>query len=200
MSEVAERFRKLAAGFTARVDAVPEDKWSAQSPCDGWTARDVVEHMIGNCKTFVGFAGIEIPDKPLDNLPLAQIPGDQISGDQISGDQISGEWKQAADSVQAALDDEAVATKEFQGYAGPTNLAQATERFLFTDLVVHAWDLARATGGDERLPIDEVGAAHEAMRQMGEMLRSAGAARPEIEPEPGADAQTKLLNFMGRRV
>jgi len=151
--------------------------------------------MIGNCKTFLGFAGIEIPEKPLDNLSVTQIPGDQISGDQISG-----EWKQAADGVQAALDDEAVATKEFQGYAGPTNLAQATERFLFTDLVVHAWDVARATGGDETLPIDEVRSAHEAMLEMGEMLRSPGAAGPEIEPEPGADEQTKLLNFMGRRV
>lgn len=180
MNEIAERYRKLAAGFTARVEAVPDDKWSAQSPCEDWTARDIVEHMIGNCRTFLGYVGIELPEQPSDDLAAA--------------------WKHASDGVQAALDDEAIATKEFQGYAGPTNLAKASERFLFTDLVVHAWDLARATGGDEKLPLDEVRAAHAAMREMGDMLRTPGAAGPEIEPAADADEQTKLLNFMGRRV
>lgn len=179
MSEISDRFRKLADGFTKRVEAVPDDKWSAASPCEGWTARDVVEHMIGNCKTFLGFVGTEFDVGPVDDLSAA--------------------WAKARDAVQGALDDEAVATKEFQGYAGPTNLNQATERFLFTDLVVHAWDLARATGGDENLPTDEVRAAHRQMEQMGDMLRSPGAAGPEIEAEEGADEQTKLLNFMGRR-
>lgn len=179
MSEISERFRKLVDGFTRRVEAVPEDKWSAQSPCEEWTARDVVEHMIGNCRTFLGFVGQELPEKSTEDLLAA--------------------WKEAAGAVQAALDDDAVATKEFQGFAGPTNLNQATERFLFTDLVVHAWDLARATGGDEKLPVDEVRAAHRQMEEMGDMLRSPGAAGPEIQPEEGADEQTRLLNFMGRK-
>lgn len=179
MSEIADRFRKLAQGFTERVEVVPDDKWSAQSPCEEWTARDVVEHMVGNCRTFLGFAGIELPEQPTDDLPAA--------------------WKHASGALQGALDDDAVATREFQGYAGPTNLARATERFMFTDLLVHAWDLARATGGNEELPVDEVRASHAAMREMGEMLRTPGAAGPEVVPEPDADEQTKLLNFMGRR-
>ena len=179
MSETSERFRKLAEGFTRRVEAVPDEKWSAPSPCEGWTARDVVEHMIGNCRTFLGFVGRELPEKSTDDLLAA--------------------WTEASGAVQVALDDDGVANQEFQGYAGPTTLAKASERFLFTDLVVHAWDLARATGGDERLPVDEVRAAHRQMEQMGEMLRSPGAAGPEIQPEEGADEQTRLLNFMGRR-
>ena len=180
MSDVAERFRKLSEGFGRRVDAVPADKWSAQSPCEEWTARDVVEHMIGNCKTFLGYVDFDLDVGSLEDLPAA--------------------WKRAAGAMQAALDTEELADKEVQGYAGPTTLAKASERFLFTDLVVHAWDLARATGGDETLPIDEVRASHQAMKEMGDMLRSPGAAGPEIQPAPDADEQTKLLNFMGRRV
>ena len=51
MSEISERFRDLAAKFTRRVDAVPDDRWSSPSPCEGWTTRDVVGHMVGNCST-----------------------------------------------------------------------------------------------------------------------------------------------------
>lgn len=179
MSEVSERFGKLAAGFTDRVRGVPDDKWGNQSPCEEWNAKDVVEHMIGNCGTFLGYVGIELPE--------------------TSDEDLLARWTHAAEATQAALDDDAVANKEFEGFQGPTTLAQASERFLFTDLVVHAWDLARATGGDEQLPLDEVRAAHRAMEQMGDMLRSPGAAGPEIQPAEGADEQTKLLNFMGRR-
>ena len=44
MSESAERFRRVAAGFTAaRVrEAVPEDRVERPAPCEGWFARDVV--------------------------------------------------------------------------------------------------------------------------------------------------------------
>ena len=33
-------------GFTQRVNAVPTDAWNNPSPCPGWTARDVVRHMV----------------------------------------------------------------------------------------------------------------------------------------------------------
>lgn len=45
MSEIAERYRKVAADFTRRVDAVPDDAWDNPTPCDGWVARDVVGHL-----------------------------------------------------------------------------------------------------------------------------------------------------------
>ena len=42
----AEQFRRPAGIFADRVRAVPDDAWSRPSPCDGWTARDVVGHMV----------------------------------------------------------------------------------------------------------------------------------------------------------
>ena len=30
-----------------KVAAVPEDRWSDQSPCEDWKARDVVRHVVG---------------------------------------------------------------------------------------------------------------------------------------------------------
>ena len=50
---VADRYRRLSDGFAA----VPEDRWSSPSSCEGWTARDVVEH-VGNVQgLFLGFLG-----------------------------------------------------------------------------------------------------------------------------------------------
>jgi uncharacterized protein (TIGR03083 family) len=33
-----------------RVSATPSDAWSLPSPCEGWTARDVVAHVVTNLK------------------------------------------------------------------------------------------------------------------------------------------------------
>ncbi|MGQ0615483.1 MAG: maleylpyruvate isomerase N-terminal domain-containing protein [Acidimicrobiia bacterium] len=46
MSEIAERYRKVAAQFTERVEAVPDGAWENPAPCEGWVARDVVGHLV----------------------------------------------------------------------------------------------------------------------------------------------------------
>jgi hypothetical protein len=64
MSDISERFSDLAAKFTSRVDAVPDDRWESQSPCDEWTTRGVVGHMVGNCSMFLGLIGQDAPAGP----------------------------------------------------------------------------------------------------------------------------------------
>jgi uncharacterized protein (TIGR03086 family) len=70
---------------------------------------------------------------------------------------------------------------------------------LFADHLIHAWDLARAIGVDERLDPELVGACTAWFTAMEEAYRSAGAiaARPPVSD--GADAQTRLLAMFGRR-
>ena len=54
MSEIADRYRKRAAGLNERVEAVPADQWGSQSPCEDWTARDVVRHVVDTSAMFLG--------------------------------------------------------------------------------------------------------------------------------------------------
>jgi hypothetical protein len=68
------------------------------------------------------------------------------------------------------------------------------------DLLIHSWDLARATGGDERLDPEAVAAALEGFKPLDEVLHSSGNVfGPKVEPPPNTDLQTELLCFAGRR-
>jgi uncharacterized protein (TIGR03086 family) len=182
MSETADRYRRLAAAFTARVEAVPADCWSSQSPCADWKARDVVQHMLDTSGMFLGFIGDKLP------------PGPSVDEDPL------GAWANARDAMQAALDDPARATKEYDGMFGKTTFETSVNQFICADLVIHAWDVSRATGLDERLDPDEVHRIFELLRPFGDKLRGPGAFGPPVEPPPGADEQTQLLAFLGRAV
>ena len=46
MSEISERYERVAGQFTQRVRAVPDGAWDNPSPCAGWVARDVVGHLV----------------------------------------------------------------------------------------------------------------------------------------------------------
>lgn len=46
MSEAADQFRRRADAFERLIVAMPPDRWTAPSPCDEWTASDVVAHVV----------------------------------------------------------------------------------------------------------------------------------------------------------
>lgn len=181
MSETSDRYARLSAGFAAKIAAVPADRWADPSPCEGWTALDVVRHVVESQGAFLGFVGRspgEVP--PVDDDPAAA-------------------WAAVSAAVQADLDDPDRASAEFDGFLGRTTLEAAADRFLCLDLVVHAWDLARATGLDERLDLAEVARVRRSAETLGGALRSPQAFGPALETPPGADPQAELLAFLGRQ-
>jgi uncharacterized protein (TIGR03086 family) len=67
------------------------------------------------------------------------------------------------------------------------------------DLLVHTWDLARATGGDERLDPALVEHTLASMEPLDDALRGHGAFADKLPAPDDADEQTKLLCFLGRQ-
>ncbi|RKS07089.1 uncharacterized protein (TIGR03086 family) [Nocardiopsis sp. Huas11] len=181
MSETATRYARLSDDFAATVAAVPEDRWTADSPCEGWTALDVVGHVVETQDMFLRLVGRELGDipSPVDD-PVAA-------------------WDAARGVVQADLDDPERAGTEFDGFFGRTTFAEAVDRFLNFDLVIHRWDLTRATGQDERIRPEDIAWALEATTVFGPHLRREGVCGPELTPPDGADEQTRFLAFLGRR-
>jgi uncharacterized protein (TIGR03086 family) len=181
MSTIADHYRTLASSFSDTVDAVPPDRWDDASPCEGWSARDVVKHVVD---TEIGM---------LERVGLAPDPAP--SGDQLA------RWSAIRDLVQDSLDDPTRAQIEYDGFFGRTTFEKTLDQFGCFDLLVHRWDLARATGqtSHEVMPADEVAAALEMGRSLGDNLRQPGVCGPEVEVADDADDQTRLLAFLGRQ-
>lgn len=180
MTEISERYRKVAAGFTKQVEAVPEGGWSSPSPCDGWTARDVVGHLSGAHTMFLGFIGQTVePTVSVDDDPLAA-------------------WVEIRDAMIAALEDPATARAEYDSPFGHSVFEESANKFVTNDVLVHTWDLARAVRGDENLDEDEVVIALATFEALGDNVRSPQVFGPPVAVPDGADAQDRLLAFTGR--
>ena len=179
----ADRYRKVAGQFTRTADGVPDGAWDNPAPCEGWVARDVVRHLVEWFPPFLADgAGVTLPSGPsVDDDPAAA-------------------WRVMSDGVQAVLDDPASASQRFSHpRAGEHALPDAIDMFFLGDVLIHTWDLARATGQDEALDPAEVEAMYVGMQPFDEVLRSSGHYGSRVIVPDDADAQTKLIAFTGRQ-
>ena len=182
MSEIAERYRRVADCFTERVNEVPDAAWENPAPCEGWVARDVVRHLVEWIPPFLTAAGGPA-------LPV----GPSVDDDP------AGAWAALDGGIQRLLDDPvASATEISHPRAGTHRLDEAIAMFFVGDILVHTWDVARAAGLDETLDADEVHGMLVGMEPMDEMLRSSGHYGPRVEVAADADEQTRLIAFTGR--
>ena len=102
-------------------------------------------------------------------------------------------------AVQALLDDPGTADRLLENpYLGRLPVDQAVDRFYTTDVFLHTWDLARATGQDDRLDPQLCADLLAGMQPMDELLRSSGQYGPRVPVPPDAGPQDRLIGFIGR--
>ena len=71
--------------------------------------------------------------------------------------------------------------------------------FFTGDVLVHTWDLARATGLDETIDPAMAAGMLAGMEPMDDMLRGSGQFGPRVDIDPTASVQDRLIAFVGRR-
>lgn len=173
--------------FEGLLAGVPGDGWDAPSPCDGWTARDVAGHVTGGQYLIRSLAtGEPAPDVNTD--PARFVPGDVMAA-----------WREARKEAAAALTPEGLSRPVPVGALGRLPLGDYLQGYILEPLV-HAWDLARATGQPSRLDPDLVHHAFATAHMIAADLRTAGHLAPQLPAPQGADEQTRLLAFLGRPV
>ena len=180
MTETAERYARVAAALTDRVRQVPAEGWDNPAPCAGWVARDIIRHIVDTSAFF-----------------LARTHAGAPAGPSVDEDP-AGAWAAARDAVLAGLNDPAVAGLEYDTPMGRSTFEQTVAMFGVGDILVHTWDLARATGLDETLDPGEVHRLLTALEPMDEMMRQGDAFGPKVEVPAEADEQTRLIAFTGR--
>jgi uncharacterized protein (TIGR03086 family) len=185
-TEFRELYRRAQDSFGEHVHGVGAEQWSAPTPCTEWDVRTLVNHVLGEIRWAVPlFAGATIAEV-----------GHQFDGDLLGDDPVAA-WDAAAPSALAAVDDpgamDSTVHLSFGDFPGSEYAMQ-----LFADLLVHGWDLATATGQDQRMDADLVTACATWFAPIAESYRGAGAtgAKPELAPD--ADAQARLLADFGR--
>lgn len=177
-----EEWREVSAGFSARVDAVPAGRWDAPSPVAGWTARDVVRHLV---EWFPGF--------------LHAGSGERLDVWSSVDDDPAAAWHELERGVTALLDDPGRRSKVLSNrHIGDVPLDTAVSRFFTADVFMHTWDLARATGQEDHLDAERCARLLAGMEPIEDVMRASGQYGPPVEVPADADPQTRLLGFIGR--
>ena len=179
---VAARYRTLATRMTARVTGVDDTSWERPSPCEGWTARDVLHHVV------------EVQSWPLQATGIAVEDIPSCATDPV------GAWAAASSKLVALLEDPDRAEVEIDvAVAGSMSAAAAVDLIVCGDLAIHTWDLARATGQDEQMDLGEAARIKAQLEFLGQSIRGPGLHGTALTPPAGADARIQLLAYAGRR-
>jgi uncharacterized protein (TIGR03086 family) len=191
MSETADRYRRHADAFERKLVAVRPEQWANQSPCEAWDARGVVGHVVV-------MHGVML--RPLDR-ELSSAPS--VADDPV------GAFRAARADIEAVLHDPALADRECDTPNGRMTVEQQIGDVVSDDLVLHGWDLARATGQDDTMDPDDVerlwSITTAILPELMEKYRTPGAFGPGVEvygPEvkvsEDAALQDRLIGLIGR--
>ena len=148
----------------------------ADTPCDKWDVRELMNHMLETQQYFVGSArGQKVS-------PPGQTPPSTLLGD----DPVKV-FKSAREETMTTYGDKDVLEK-----SGPSlGIAVA-------DQLLHGWDLAKATGQDATMPQGLAEAAYQMIHGKLTDDQRKGAFKPEVQIDANASAQDKLLAYSGR--
>ncbi len=182
MTSTADQYRAALRPLTAVVEAVPPDGWDAPSPCEGWTARDVVVHMVQTQREMLDGHGVDLGAAPDLDGHAADV------------------WRHHAEQVLDAVADEALTGRAYEGHFGPTTVGKTIEQFYVWDMYVHRWDLARAAGLPAELSDAELDRIEQGAEGFGEALHMEGICRPGVAVPADADRTTIVLGRLGRTV
>lgn len=172
-----DRHRVVAGGFGDRVAATRD--WEAPAPVAGWTARDVVGHLVTWLPGFLAGGGITLQ------------PGPAVADDPVAA------WRHHADAVQAVI--EGRGEESFtHPHAGTHRLVDAVDRFYTADVFMHTWDLARATGQQPGLDETFAGELLAGMQPIEDLLRSSGQYGAAVPVASDAPVVDRLMGFVGR--
>jgi len=164
-----------AERLTAAVDAVSD--WDAASACEGWSAADVIDHVITAQRGLLSRAELD--------------PGERPEGDP------KAQWAAHLAVMRPLAQDDAALAREVAGPFGPSTVGALLNGLLGFENLVHAWDLGPANGQ----PVAFTDAELDVIDALTANLPDASYDRGAFKRLPGAadaDRQTALLARIGR--
>jgi uncharacterized protein (TIGR03086 family) len=167
------------------VAAVREDQWTAPTGCPGWSVRDLLGHLVGGNRAFAALAAGQAPSGAADPL----------------GDDPVAAYRESGEALCAAFTRPGVLDEVFPVPAGALPGAVVLHLRL-TEVLVHGWDLARATAQPTSGLPDDLAEQELAFSRV-QLARMPPDRRPFAPSQPVADdapAIDRLAALLGRPV
>lgn len=178
-----------AADLESKVAQLDAGKLDAPTPCEGWTVRDLLRHVVGgNAMT------TKLLLEGVSKAEASAVMAEDLVGDDPAG-AVRRTNAEAAAAFRAA-DLSVVLDHPAMQMPGSQLL-----NFRTGDLILHSWDLARAIGIDETLADGPVAYVWEALQPMAPIIGKIGqfGTGPSGEVPEDAPLQQRLLDLTGRR-
>lgn len=184
MIRIRNLHNRSVGAFVRAVADIGDHAWSGPTPCEGWSVRDLVGHVVAE----------ELWEPPLlTGRTIAEV-GDRFDGDVLGADPVDAARAAAASAVEAVEQVDLATTVHlsFGDFPAEFYLEQ-----VFADHVVHTWDLCAAIGIPYPAGDDLVEACTTWFEQHEDAYRASGAIgdRPAVLPDAGLD---RLLVMFGR--
>ncbi len=180
MSENSRRFLKALFGFDAAMQRAG-DNWSNQSPCEEWTASDVVAHNIAMNTMIAGFTR-----------------GIGANGVEETGiTDPATEWAASFSAVQEALDADGALQSVTMTPWGELPVEKFLG-FVWVDPLIHTWDLSMATGQAPVLNQALVADGYKRLERAGESLVGPGRFKAAVAADGDMSMLDKFVAISGR--
>jgi uncharacterized protein (TIGR03086 family) len=190
MMELYEAFDRTVASTAGIVKAVCPDQAGAPTPCTEWRVQDLLNHVIGTLWLSEALFSDRAPRYP---MAPGGLPGADLAGE----DPASAYAEASAAALTAASAGDTltrVHTTPLGDMPGP-----ALAGFTTLDILVHGWDLAKATG--QPAALDGTLAAH--VLAFAEQAITPDTRAPRIGPAlpvtVNAPLTHRLVAFLGRQ-
>jgi uncharacterized protein (TIGR03086 family) len=187
MTGIAELHARALDATGRVVNGVAADRWHAATPCAGWDARALVNHLVsGNLWAAELAAGGTIEGV-----------GSRLDGDLLGDDPAAAYGASAAAAAGVFRRPGALKAPCAVSYGPVPGSVYAGHRFL--DVFLHGWDLAVATGQDTQLDPGLMRACRAVIEPQVAAFRAAGALGDEQPVPADASDQQRFLAMLGRR-
>lgn len=176
-----------ADGLAALVAAVPDAALAGPTPCPDMTVADLLDHIAGLSLAFTAAATKE------------ELSGGPMSPS-ASADALVPDWRTEIPTRLAALARAWKATDAWEGMtmAGPVEMpAPAAALVALDEVVVHGWDVARATGQPYDPDPALLEAVHGFVSQFGDE-RPPGLFGPIVPVPAAAPLLDRVIGLTGR--
>jgi uncharacterized protein (TIGR03086 family) len=141
--EVIEHDERSGARVADLIAGIPEDAWGAPTPCEGWSVRDLVTHLVAGNVKYQGMAAGQDFEQGAPDVSIGDDPAATYR-DTLEG--LLAAWR-----VPGSLDREI-------GLPRGRGRAEVAAWMHLAETLGHGWDLATATGQTPGFDDDAVAA------------------------------------------